>query len=181
MSGGAAAQTMRASAVRINHRWKRFAGANALKKIALNVIAKVRRVDTFALPFFYNASRCVVFLTGRPSESAFCFEPRPVGWGGNSRVLASRTGGDHAAAGVANSPTLSVESLPNGKSSFYTPRKWLLAFIMNVNYHFSAPKKLGSAFIGLFVKQNGVIRLFVNFVLEGSKSTGDTRKMCNWR
>lgn len=43
MSGGAAAQTVRDSAVRLNHRLRRFAGANALKKIALNVIAKVRK------------------------------------------------------------------------------------------------------------------------------------------
>ncbi|CAM9226582.1 unnamed protein product [Hapterophycus canaliculatus] len=40
MIGGEAAQTLRDSAVRINHRLRRFAGANALKKIALNVIAK---------------------------------------------------------------------------------------------------------------------------------------------
>lgn len=45
MSGGAAAETMRASAVRLNHRMRRFAGANALKKIALNVIAKVGQVE----------------------------------------------------------------------------------------------------------------------------------------
>lgn len=45
MSGGEAAQTLRDSAVRINHRLRRFAGANALKKIALNVIAKVRIHD----------------------------------------------------------------------------------------------------------------------------------------
>lgn len=79
---------MRASAVRLNHRWKRFAGANALKKIALNVIAKVGRVDTFALSIFYSRTRCVVFLPGRSFEITSDFEPRPVGWGGNSRVLA---------------------------------------------------------------------------------------------
>lgn len=44
MSGGAAAQTLRDSAMRLNHRLRRFAGANALKKIALNVIAKVKGV-----------------------------------------------------------------------------------------------------------------------------------------
>lgn len=44
MSGGAAAQTLRDSAMRLNHRLRRFAGANALKKIALNVIAEVRKV-----------------------------------------------------------------------------------------------------------------------------------------
>lgn len=43
MGGGAAAQTLRDSAVRLNHRLRRFAGANALKKIALNVIAKVKK------------------------------------------------------------------------------------------------------------------------------------------
>ncbi|CAM9168321.1 unnamed protein product [Discosporangium mesarthrocarpum] len=35
-----AAKNTRASAVRLNHRLRRFAGANAMKKIALNVIAK---------------------------------------------------------------------------------------------------------------------------------------------
>eukprot|EP00903_Cladosiphon_okamuranus_P014850 g13751.t1 len=40
MSGGAAAQTLRDSAMRLNHRLRRFTGANALKKIALNVIAE---------------------------------------------------------------------------------------------------------------------------------------------
>ncbi|CAM9837827.1 unnamed protein product, partial [Pylaiella littoralis] len=40
MSGDAAAQTLRESAVRLNHRLRRFAGANALKKIALDVIAE---------------------------------------------------------------------------------------------------------------------------------------------
>lgn len=44
MSGDAAAQTLRDSALRLNHRLRRFAGANALKKIALNVIAEVRWV-----------------------------------------------------------------------------------------------------------------------------------------
>lgn len=44
MSGDAAAQTLRDSALRLNHRLRRFAGANALKKIALNVIAEVRPV-----------------------------------------------------------------------------------------------------------------------------------------
>lgn len=42
MSGDAAAQTLRESAVRLNHRLRRFAGANALKKIALDVIAEVK-------------------------------------------------------------------------------------------------------------------------------------------
>ncbi|CAM9203843.1 unnamed protein product [Ectocarpus sp. 12 AP-2014] len=40
MSGDAAAQTLRDSALRLNHRLRRFSGANALKKIALNVIAE---------------------------------------------------------------------------------------------------------------------------------------------
>lgn len=44
MSGDAAAQTLRDSALRLNHRLRRFAGANALKKIALNVIAEVRLI-----------------------------------------------------------------------------------------------------------------------------------------
>lgn len=47
MSGDAAAQTVRESAVRLNHRLRRFAGANALKKIALNVIAKVKHAAVF--------------------------------------------------------------------------------------------------------------------------------------
>ena len=42
MGGGEAERTLLDSAARINHRLRRFAGANALKKIALNVIAKVR-------------------------------------------------------------------------------------------------------------------------------------------
>lgn len=46
MGGGAAAQNLRDSAMRLNHRLRRFAGANALKKIALNVIAKVREVHS---------------------------------------------------------------------------------------------------------------------------------------
>lgn len=41
MNSDDTARTMRASAVRLNHRLRRFAGANAVKKIALNVIARV--------------------------------------------------------------------------------------------------------------------------------------------
>lgn len=115
MSGGAAAQTMRASAVRINHRWKRFAGANALKKIALNVIAKVRRVD--------NASRCVVFLTGRSSESAFVLRP--------GQLVGEGTPGcwHHGWEAITQRPVRRFSYIVRDvNNSFNPPRKWLLAF-----------------------------------------------------
>lgn len=44
MNGGEAARTLRTSAVRLHHRLRRFAGANALKKIALNVIAQASSI-----------------------------------------------------------------------------------------------------------------------------------------
>lgn len=120
MSGGAAAQTMRASAVRLNHRWRRFAGANALKKIALNVIAKVRRIHT--LSFYNSRSRCVVFFTGRSSETTFV--KAPVSWLGRELPGAGIKDGRRERSGrCSDSPTLPVESLPNVNDSFSTPRK----------------------------------------------------------
>ena len=60
MSGGAAAETMRTSAVRLNHRMKRFAGANALKKIALNVIAKVGQSTLGAILGYDTVCRVLI-------------------------------------------------------------------------------------------------------------------------
>lgn len=77
MSGGAAAQTLRDSAVRLNHRLRRFAGANALKKIALNVIAKVKN-SVGGCRFLHRKPRTVFFL-------AYLFGDSKVGQLGQSQ------------------------------------------------------------------------------------------------
>lgn len=65
MKGGEAEVTLRASAVRLNHRLRRFAGANLLKKIALNVIAKVIQALPIKEPVCKsNVAKCAVKHVG---------------------------------------------------------------------------------------------------------------------